>query len=45
MNGFFGLLSCYSFSCREHAFPFMNGSFLFHMNGMHLSHMNGLFLL
>lgn len=34
MNGFFGLLSCYSFSCGEHAFPFMNGSFLFHMNGM-----------
>lgn len=45
MNGFFGLLSCYSFSCGEHAFPFMNGSFLFHMNGMHLSHMNGLHLL
>ena len=45
MNGFFGLLSCYSFSYGEHAFPFMNGSFLFHMNGMHLSHMNGMHLL
>ena len=45
MNGFFGLLSCYSFSYGEHAFPFMNGLFLSHMNGMHLSHMNGMLLL
>lgn len=45
MNGFFGLLSCYSFSCGEHAFPFMNGLLLSHMNSMHLSHMNGMLLL
>ena len=45
MNGFFGLLSCYSFSCGEHAFSFMNGSFLSHMNGLLLSHMNGMLLL
>lgn len=44
MNGFFGLLSCYSFSCGEHAFPFMNGSFLSHLNGLLLSHINGLLL-
>ena len=34
MNGFFGLLSCYSFSCGEHAFFFMNGLLLSHMYGM-----------
>lgn len=45
MNGFFGLLSCYSFSCGEHAFSFMNGSSLSHMNGLLLSHMNGMLLL
>lgn len=45
MNGFFGLLSCYSFSCGEYAFLFMNGSLLSHMNGSFLSHMNGLLLL
>ena len=44
MNGFFGLLSCFSFSCGEHAFPFMNGLFLSHLNGLLLSHLNGLFL-
>ena len=44
MNGFFGLLSCLSFSCGEHAFSFMNGLFLSHLNGLFLSHLNGLFL-
>lgn len=44
MNVFFGLLSCYSFSCGEHAFPFMNGSFLSHIYGLFLSHINGLLL-
>lgn len=44
MNVFFRFIVLFLFSCGEHAFSFMNGSFLSHLNGLLLSHINGLFL-